>query len=799
MRKANLLLSALVFSFIIFFSITDTNATTYTILVASNSFTPSTLNALSGDTIKYQWVGGFHTSTCNNANGTSHPVGADDWDVTMSSAANNFSYILKIPGTYNYNCTFHAPGMAGVINVGTGYKYWSGGGDGSSWSDALNWLDGVVPVATDSVKLDNSFYAFTYVVTLPGGAVNTQVANLKIYPTLPNFIFLTLPTTNTSTSSALLLGDGIGSPYDFSISKHGLFNYQTGAASGTPFQFVNSADSIQLLDSAVWNHNCSVGQTGIANKLSKASNTRTGIFKYDMKTSSFASIQFQNITYGCLVLSGAASGAPYPYKKYITTGASACTVRGDFYMDALCYDSTTMTNNLNIAGDAYFYGKTVYAPVSSPRTLVFNGTTLQNIYCSGVGSFLSGKAIFNNAAGFNINNPYYIDSVTMTNGNINSIAGAWLGIGYDAVNTGFLSRTAGIITGQLERWYLAGVPSSTLSFPVGTATTLKNATCTFSTAPTTAGRIGMKFIDNGIGYADLPGALNDGGFSVTRRSASYWLLTETFLTGGLVDLTFDGNGQAGINDPANLRVIWSNDGSVFSLQGAHTAGSASIGGRINVNNPFSNFYLGGNLAVNPLPVEMSSFISTTIKNEVILDWVTTHEQNNSGFDIERALIHQGQDHSSKDLSFEKTGNVQGFGNTSIGHSYKFADHSLTSGKYAYRLKQIDYNGEFKYFTLNNEVTIALPSTISVSQNYPNPFNPSTKINYEMPFDGSINITIFDNTGRELKTLVNGNVQAGYYVVQFNASELSSGIYFYRVNAQTGSQSYSQVFKMMLIK
>ncbi|CAN5525166.1 hypothetical protein BH10BAC5_BH10BAC5_27860 [soil metagenome] len=794
-----LFISALLF-FCVF---QNSYATKYTITVQSFSFNPDPVNAFVGDTLHFVWVNGNHTTTCDPVilPGTSHPAGALDWDSPMNAGSPTFDYVLTKAGTYTYGCQPHWPTMSATINVTVGYKYWAGsngGGDGSSWSDPLNWLDGTVPVTTDSVKLDNSFYAFTYVVTLPGGVVNTQVANIKIYPTLPNFIYLTLPSTNTSTSGALILGDGIGSPYDFSISKHGVFNYQTGAGSGTPFQFINSVDSIQLLDSSMWNHNCTVGQTGLANKLSKASNTRTGIFRYDMKTTSFASIQFSNITYGCLQLLGVSAAAPYPGKKYITTGASACNVRGDFYMDASCYDSTTMTNNLNIGGDFYSYGKFVYAPVASPRTIVFNGTTLQNIYCAGSGSLISGKITFNNSAGFMINNPFYSDTVNMTNGNINSIAGAWLGVGYETANSGFLNRTAGIVTGQLERWYLAGTTSAALDFPVGTSTTLKTATCSFSSAPTTAGRIGMKYIDNGDGATDIT-ALNDAGFSVTRRSNSYWLLTGTFLTGGLVNLTFDGNGQSGITDPANLRVIWSNDGSIFSLLGVHAAGSGTIGARNNVNNYFSNFYLAGNTATNPLPVELSSFLSTTIKNEVILDWVSSHEQNNSKFEIERANLLPDQSNINNDLKFERAGTVQGNGNSNISHSYRYADHNLSSGRYAYRLKQIDYNGDFRYFLLNNEVTVTLPVSINVSQNYPNPFNPSTKINYEMPFDGAVKITVFDNTGKEIKDLINGNVAAGYYSIDFNAAGLSSGIYFYRVYAAAGPVTYAKVFKMMVVK
>lgn len=784
------------------FALPKTNATTYTITVNSNFFSPSSQNVLVGDTIHFQWVSGSHTTTCDPGTlaGTSYPAGFFGWDALMNSGNTDYYVAITEPGSYVYGCQPHWPAMQGTITAGTGYKYWYGilgGGDGISWADPLNWLDGTLPSTTDSVLLNNSYVTSTYIVMFPSGATNTQVSKIVVQPTLPNYIYLTLPSSNTSTSNALLLGNGSGSPYDFVLHKHAIFNYQTGAASGTPFAMVNSSDSIQILDSAIWYHNCRVGQTGIANKLSKASNTRTGIFKYDMLTSSFASIQFQNITYGTVILSGFSAAVPYPGKKYITTGSSACTVRGNFYMDEYCYDSTTMTNNLNVQGDFTMFGKMVYAPVASPRTLVFNGTSLQNITCFGVlpsSSQISGKVTFNNAAGFYITQPMYIDSVTMTSGNINTAGSAWLGVGYDASNPGTLIRTGGIVTGQIERWYLAGVTSDSLIFPVGTSTVLKQARVRFSTVPTTAGRIGIKFMDNGIEGSDLPVALNDGGYSVTRRSNSYWLMTGTFLTGGGIDVAFDGNGQLGITDSENLRVVWSNDGTTFSLLGNHKLGNASIGRRTDIGLYFSNFYLGGNSSFNPLPVELSSFVATTIKNEVILDWVTGHELNNNMFEIQRAVVN-----SEKNGDYTTVGIVKSKGNSNTSQEYKYSDKNLSVGYYSYRLKQIDYNGNFEYFMLNNQVIIGQPNSFSVSQNYPNPFNPSTIINYEMPFDGLVKLVVFDNLGREVKTLVNGNVNAGYYKTEFNASGLPSGVYFYRINVSSGSKNFEKVFKMMLVK
>ena len=81
------------------------------------------------------------------------------------------------------------------------------------------------------------------------------------------------------------------------------------------------------------------------------------------------------------------------------------------------------------------------------------------------------------------------------------------------------------------------------------------------------------------------------------------------------------------------------------------------------------------------------------------------------------------------------------------------------------------------------------------QNYPNPFNPTTKIKYELPFDGNVAIKIYDIAGRVVMNLLNEKKSAGSYEVIFDGSNFASGIYYYRIE----SGNFSQVRKMILIK
>lgn len=94
----------------------------------------------------------------------------------------------------------------------------------------------------------------------------------------------------------------------------------------------------------------------------------------------------------------------------------------------------------------------------------------------------------------------------------------------------------------------------------------------------------------------------------------------------------------------------------------------------------------------------------------------------------------------------------------------------------------------------------IPLNLALMQNYPNPFNPSTVITFALPFNATVKLEVFDVLGRKMEELVNGMVGAGYHNVAFEASGLSSGIYFYRLTAtEENSQTFTRVNRMMLMK
>ncbi len=182
-----------------------------------------------------------------------------------------------------------------------------------------------------------------------------------------------------------------------------------------------------------------------------------------------------------------------------------------------------------------------------------------------------------------------------------------------------------------------------------------------------------------------------------------------------------------------------------------------------------------------VPVELKSFTASAVKNDVMLKWATATELQNDGFKVLR---------NGQEIAF-----VKGQGTTAKENLYSYLDKNVANGTYKYELKQIDFDGTVNSVA-STEVTISnTPSDYSLFESYPNPFNPSTTISYQLPITGKVVVKVFDVTGKEVKTLVNGIQEAGMHKVNFDASGLSSGIYYYSMQ----SGSFFGTKKLMLVK
>lgn len=228
-----------------------------------------------------------------------------------------------------------------------------------------------------------------------------------------------------------------------------------------------------------------------------------------------------------------------------------------------------------------------------------------------------------------------------------------------------------------------------------------------------------------------------------------------------------------INHSGSSNLTWQNSNSNWAIFDGNNSS-------LWTNGTFTN------LNTSPLPVELSTFTANTNNNKVELNWQTATEVNNYGFEIQRSK-------QSNNLAWEKIGFVEGNGNSNSPKSYRFTDDNPIQGNLVYRLKQLDINGDYKY---SKEIEVNLiPKNFILFQNYPNPFNPSTTIKFSLPKMSFVTIKIFDITGREVATLLNGFKDPGTYSINFNAGSLSSGTYFYKIT----SENFVQIRKMLLLK
>ncbi len=191
----------------------------------------------------------------------------------------------------------------------------------------------------------------------------------------------------------------------------------------------------------------------------------------------------------------------------------------------------------------------------------------------------------------------------------------------------------------------------------------------------------------------------------------------------------------------------------------------------------------------PIPVELASFSASSEGNSVMLKWMTASENNNYGFEVER---NSGEE-------WQKLEFVPGKVNSLEINNYSYIDNDLQPGLYLYRLKQLDLDGTVKYYTLSEKIEISAPEEFILSQNYPNPFNPSTLIKYSLPVESGVRIILTNSIGEVVKEIIPGVQQAGVHELVVNSNNLSSGIYFYTIEAVFKDGNFRASKKMILIK
>ena len=495
-------------------------------------------------------------------------------------------------------------------------------------------------------------------------------------------------------------------------------------------------------------------------------------------TSSTGTVHYNN--------DGAQNVGAYTYYNVTLSGSGTKTCNsGDMTVNEKLSLQGTATFVISGAGNTLSY---------STGTLEYKGSSAQTTTDEEfVTSSGPSNLIIDNSAGITLHASRTVSStLTMTSGNIalnsNTLT---LGSGETDGTRGTLSWADGFMmgAGTFKRFFsgsAVAIGNAQGLFPMGGS----NHSLWIGGTPSQTGSVLVQH-SNATGFT-ATSDISDDGVTVNRRHNMSWTIT---VGDGFQDtdaqLRIQGSGIPGIAVEPNLRIILSNGFVTGTLNVAD--GSGTVSDPIVERNGFSNtelantFYIGADGTENPLPVELSSFAASVKNYTVHLNWETATEKSNYGFDVER---------SADKISWSKVAFVNGHGNSNSPKQYSYTDSKISSGKYYYRLKQMDTEGSFTYSKEIEVSTGVLLNDFVVEQNFPNPFNPTTTIKFGFKEPVSAKVIIYNALGSEVTTLFNERTEEGrIYSIDFDGSQLASGIYYYSVSGG----NYNSVKKMILMK
>lgn len=479
----------------------------------------------------------------------------------------------------------------------------------------------------------------------------------------------------------------------------------------------------------------------------------------------FAKFVFAGTTQQNLSLTNVTFSSGFPVEvatgAILDLGTSEIEGSGEFILN----DGATLQTG-NIAGIDSTLKNTGTISLSSAANYTFNGSAAQ-----ATGSMLPSTV-----------NDLTVDNstgVTLTNGvTVN---------GTLAVNDGDLHLNGNTVTLGTTAT-LAETPGNTVMDPTGMITTTRDLNAPsglnvggMGAMLTTSVNLGTTTIERT--HAPGTGAGNEGINRIFNIQP-----TNNSGLGATLRFYYDESELNGLSE-ANLILFKSSTGTNNTWSGH--------GGTVNTTDNYVELagiddfsYWTVADSNQPIPVELTSFKAEIIKNAVLLNWITATETNNSGWNVERILVNE-----NNTTEWVKLGFIEGSGNSTTNKEYSFTDKYLANGKYQYRLQQVDFDGTINYSDIVEVDFNQIPTEFSLYQNYPNPFNPSTTIKFDVPASAFVNVSIYNSIGEKVAIVVNEQMEAGSHSVRFDASNLASGIYIYRLMAN------EQVFtnKMMLIK
>lgn len=362
--------------------------------------------------------------------------------------------------------------------------------------------------------------------------------------------------------------------------------------------------------------------------------------------------------------------------------------------------------------------------------------------------------------------------------------------------------TIGTLTIRQDTPYVKARPGLTLDFNLTLETTNNHS------ANSVAPLIGVpSWGDNAISFWTINSWIATGTHSYstqktialpTEEDTFNLFFAVTYDIGGAATASLTNyTGSAVWNDGVDV-ADWNKKQASLARDSGYTYTLYSSGGKYyNISCAAASIKIITDSSATPIvsvPVELTSLTAVVYSGIVRLEWQTATEKNNKGFDIQRKI----------GTNWQSIGFVNGNGTSTETNKYCFLDNlsKLTmTGSVFYRLSQVDYDGTA---TLSKEIEVSFnstPTSFELSQNYPNPFNPSTAITYALPFASNVKLIVYNALGQVVKELVNEVMVAGNHKIDFDGATLSSGVYFYSMNAQSldGKNNFSSVKKLLLLK
>ncbi len=265
------------------------------------------------------------------------------------------------------------------------------------------------------------------------------------------------------------------------------------------------------------------------------------------------------------------------------------------------------------------------------------------------------------------------------------------------------------------------------------------------------------------------------GYQVVPSAADLLLPVDAFSKTDALALRYnaseidDGSSSCAINynSMVNGQAIAGEDVVFWYRSGAlHTGG-----------NPWECDIVGPTLVpFGAIPVELVRFDAQLLGNQAArLAWTTASETNNSGFEVE---------HRVDGGAWASIGFVEGHGTTTEARNYTFTTDALQGGVHTFRLKQVDFDGQFEY-SHEVEVAVDVPGSYVLERAYPNPFNPTTTVRFKVAQAQEVTLALYDALGRRVAELFSGYAEANRYAtVQVDGSALPSGTYTVRLEGET---------------